>query len=227
MSGGSSGATSGDNAGSFERFLEGWLVRQEHYLDELLSSPSDSSDDDLRDLVSRVLAHYQQYFEEKSKIAQRNIFLVLSPTWFTSLERAFLWIAGFKPGLAFQLIADSIDDLTDDQRRRVGRLVQETRSEERSLNDELAKIQESVAAPPLLLIARRAGRPVYGEIAEEDTAIESLKTALEVVVTSADSLRISTALKAMEVLRPVQNVKFLVAAAQLQLRLRTWGLERG
>lgn len=225
MSNHSSGATSGGNAGSFERFLEGWLVRQEHYLDELLSC-RDSPDDDLRDLVSRILAHYQQYFDEKSKIADRNIFLVLSPTWFTSLEHAFLWIGGFKPGLSFRLVSDSIDDLTDDQRRSIGRLVKETKAEERALNDELAKIQESVAAPPLLDISRRCTRQVDGEIAGADVAIAALRTALETVVTAADSLRMSTALKVIEVLRPAQNVRFLAAAAQLQLRLRTWGLER-
>ncbi|PON51134.1 TGA transcription factor [Parasponia andersonii] len=219
-----------DNGGSFASFLEGWLVRQEHYLDELVSADRnlhESSDDDLRELVSRILAHYQQYYEEKSRIAARDVFLVFSPPWFTSLERAFLWIAGFKPGLAFRIVADSVGDLSEDQARSIGRLVQETRTEERALNDELAKIQESVAAPPLLGIAMRGGRRlVDGEQDEADSALESLKVAMEAVLSAADSLRTRTALKIMEVLRPAQCVKFLLAAGQLQLRLRTWGLER-
>lgn len=231
MTTGSSTGGGGGNGGSFENFFEGWLVRQEHYLDELVSAEQncdESSEDDLRELVCRILAHYQQYYEEKSKIAKLNVFLVFSPTWFTSLERAFLWIAGFKPGLAFRIATDSIDDLTENQVRSLNRLVQETKSEERALNDELAKIQESVAAPPLLEVARHRGRRlVDGENAREDSAMESLKSALEAVLNAADSLRMTTALKVMEVLRPAQNVKFLVAAAQLQLRLRTLGFERG
>lgn len=223
-------SSSDDNGGSFASFLEGWLVRQEHYLDELVSADlncHESSDDDLRELVSRILAHYQQYYEEKSRIAARDVLRVFSPPWLTSLERAFLWIAGFKPGLAFRIVDDSVGDLSEDQARSVGRLAQKTRSEERALNDEIARIQESVAAPPLLGIAMRGGRRlVDGEQDEADSALESLKAAMEAVLSAADSLRTTTALKIMEVLRPAQCVKFLLAAGQLQLRLRSWGLER-
>ncbi|KAM6550613.1 hypothetical protein CsatB_000421 [Cannabis sativa] len=219
----------------FKNFFEGWLVRQEHYLDELICANQnfdESSDDDLRELVSRILAHYQQYYEEKSKITERNVFLVFFPPWFTSLEQAFLWIAGFKPGLAFRLVTNSIDDLSEDQIQTLNRLMRETKSQERSLNDELAKIQESIGAPPLLEIARCGGRrSVHGGEQEEedsnsDSAMAALKSGLEAVVTAADRLRMSTALKVTDVLESAQSVKFLAAAAQLQLRLRSWGLER-
>ena len=94
------------------------------------------------------------------------------------------------------------------------------------MNDELANIQDSVAAPPLLEVARRGGRRLIdGEQEVEDSAMESLKSALEAVVHAADSLRRTATLKFMEVLRPPQSVKFLVAAARLQLRLRTRGVD--
>ena len=54
--------------------------------------------DDLRDLT-----HYQHYYEEKSRLAQYDIFVLFSPPWFSALERTFLWIAGFKPRLAFRV----------------------------------------------------------------------------------------------------------------------------
>lgn len=222
MTNGSS-ARRGDNGRSIETFIEGWLVRQEHYLDELqatLQNCHESSDDDLKELISRVLAHYQQYYEEKSKITQRNVFLVFSPSWFTTLEKAFLWIAGFKPGLVFSVVRDSVDDLSDEQKQRMTRLMNETKAEERALNDELAKIQESIAAPQLVNLARSRARLVDGEIQDEETAVETLRLALETVITDADTLRITTALKAVEILRPVQNVKFLAAAAQLHLKMR-------
>ncbi|KAL6146218.1 hypothetical protein ACLB2K_056901 [Fragaria x ananassa] len=215
---------------SFETFFEGWLVRQEHYLDELQSAQQrahEAREVDLRDLVSRVLLHYQQYYEEKSRIAQRDVFMVFSPTWFTSLERALLWIAGFKPGLAFRLVSDSVPDLSDDQRVRVTRLVEETRVEERALNDKLAKIHESVAAPPLVDVARRHARYVESEGAEEEEeAATRLKSALEDVLADANLLRTTVATKLVEMMSGAQAVRFLVAVGQFQLKIRSWGLER-
>ncbi|KAE8099188.1 hypothetical protein FH972_017191 [Carpinus fangiana] len=217
------------HAGSIEAFLEGWLVRQEHYLDELLSTQQhchEMRDEDLKELISRILAHYQEYYEEKSRMAHRDVFLVFCPTWFTSFERAFLWIAGFKPGLAFRLVTNAVDDLSEDQRQRINKLMGETKMEERAFGHELAKIQESVAAPPLLELARRGWRLANGEISEEDRVLDAWKSALETLVANADSLRMNTALKVVEILRPAQTVRFLAAAAQLQLRIRTWGLQR-
>ncbi|XP_050379431.1 protein RESPONSE TO ABA AND SALT 1-like [Argentina anserina] len=213
---------------SFEAFFEAWLVRQEHYLDELQSAQQRADevrDVDLRDLVGRVLLHYQQYYEEKSRIAERDVFRVFCPTWFTPLERALLWIAGFKPGLAFRLFTDSVPDLSDDQRVRVARLIEETRVEERTLNDKLAKIHESVAAPRFVNVARRYSRWIDGE-GEEEEATRSLKSALRVVVANADLLRTTIATKLVEMLSGAQAVRFLVTVGQFQLKIRNRGLER-
>lgn len=222
--------TNRDNHGaSFQVFLQGWLVRQQHYLEELISvlqHSHESRDEDLKELINRVLAHYQQYYEEKSKVAHSNVFLVFSAKWFTTLERAFFWIAGFKPGLAFRLVTDSVNDLSEEQRQRMNRLLNETKAEERALNDELAKIQESVAAPPMLDAMKRRGQSVDGEEQRDETAMEALKTAMETILTAADSLRITTALKVVEILSPTQNLKFLAAATQLQLKIRGCGVER-
>ncbi|XP_041027079.1 protein ZW2-like [Juglans microcarpa x Juglans regia] len=220
---------SGTGTASFEAFLEGWLVRQEHYLDELLSARQhchEIRDEDLKDLVCRILAHYQEYYEEKSMVAQMDVFLVFSPTWFTSFERTFLWIAGFKPGLAFRLISNSVDDLSEDQHQRMNRLMEETKVEERALNHELAKIQERVAAPPLLEILRRGRRSIDGEIREEDNVFAAWRSALDSVVANADALRTNTAVKVVEILSPAQSVRFLAAVSELQLRIRSWGLQR-
>ncbi|XP_009623095.1 protein ZW2-like [Nicotiana tomentosiformis] len=221
---------------SFGVFLEGWLIRQEQYLEELLVA-QDTFDEEteegvIRDLISRVLAHYQEYYEEKSRMSHRNVFLVFSPTWFTPLERTFLWITGFKPGLAFTLVTDSVNDLSGNQVQRINRLRYETKIEEKSLTDELAKIQESVAAPPLMELARRIGMQLLYtdginiEITDGDENIETLKSAMENVVTDADRLRTRTAERVVGVLSPLQSLRFLTAAAQLQLRLRMMGMQR-
>ncbi|KAL7169627.1 hypothetical protein ACSBR2_034628 [Camellia fascicularis] len=212
------------SSNSFESFFESWLVRQEHYLDELLHHSNSSSDSDLIDLVSRVLSHYQQYFDHKSIAARNNVFLVFSPPWFTPFERTFLWIAGFKPGLAFRIVANSAGELTADQRRRMEELATETKAAEREVAEELARVQESVAAPPILEVARREGRK-DGEVREAEV-VEGLRREMEAVLGKADLLRRKTAEKVVEMLSPVQGVRILAAATQLQLRIRMLGLQK-
>lgn len=219
------------NSGSrtFETFFEGWLVRQEHYLEELqttLQNCHESREDDLKDLISRVLAHYQEYYEEKSRMANRNVFLVFAPTWFSPFERTFFWIAGFKPSLAFRVVGSSVNDMTEDQTRRLNQLKDETRAEETELANELARIQESVAAPPIMEMARRFGSTVDGEVRNAEIALEAMRAGMEAVLANADMLRTRTAQKLLEILSPIQYVKFLLATTQLQLRVRMWGTQR-
>lgn len=153
-------------------------------------------------------------------MTHRNVFLVFSPTWFTPFERAFFWIAGYKPALAFRLVNNSVTDMSQDQSRRMEQLKEETRLKERELANTMARIQESLAAPPLVEMARMAERsPV-------DTSIEVLRSELETVLGSADMLRTRTAERVVDVLSPIQNVRFLTAATELQLRIRTWGLQK-
>ncbi|XP_007026666.2 PREDICTED: transcription factor HBP-1b(c38) [Theobroma cacao] len=229
MTPGGSSTSTNHNAGSFDAFFQVWLERQEQYLDELLSVQQrshEAREDDLKDLITRVLSHHQQYYEEKSRVAHRNIFLVFSPTWLSSFERASLWIAGFKPGFALKLVSNSVQDLSQEQSERIKRLMAETRVEERVLNDELARVQESIAAPPLLEIARKRARLMNAEIAGEQAALASLRKAVEEVVAAADLLRMTTAMRVVEILNPVQNVNFLTAATQLLVKLRNWGLQK-
>ncbi|KAF5181591.1 Transcription factor tga2 [Thalictrum thalictroides] len=213
------------NAIAFTNFFEDWLVRQEHFLDELLCAES-HCERELRELISRVLSHYRQYYEEKSMVTQNDVFLVLSPTWFSSFERSFLWLAGFKPALVFKLVANSVKDLSEEQAQMVERLKGEVHGEEIELEKEMAMVQESVAAPPLLEMARRAGRLIDGERREVDNVIESLKNSMQILVERADFLRVNTTSKVIEILSPLQGVKLLAATAQLQLRVRKFGSQQ-
>lgn len=43
---------------------------------------------------------------------------------------------------------------------------------------------------------------------------------------NVDALKTNTALKAVEILNPTQSVRFLTTISQLQLRIRSWGLQR-
>ncbi|GLT89411.1 hypothetical protein SLE2022_073920 [Rubroshorea leprosula] len=218
--------------GSFTTFLNGWLGRQQQYLDELLSAEQCTYDppyDNLKDLICRVLAHYQQYYEEKSRMVQRDVFLVFCPTWFSSFERSLLWIAGFRPALAFRLVSDNVFDLSQEQSECMQRLIVETRKEEKILNDELARIQESMAGPPLLEIARQRAQAVRlgeREIAEEAASLDTLRKAMEEVVASADMLRITTTARVVGILNPVQKARFLTAAGRMLLAVRRMGSQK-
>lgn len=141
---------------AFEAFFERWMIRQEHHLQQLICTieggdGGGGEEQRCKDLVNQIITHYALYFEAKAKIVQENVFLVLTPTWFSSFERAYLWIGGFKPGLAFRLVANSVLDLTDDQSRGIDGLTAEIRREEKEVMDEFNRVQERMVLINLLI----------------------------------------------------------------------------
>lgn len=198
-------------------------MRQEHYLEELRSVLRDSNEfevDQLRDLINRVFIHYQEYYEEKSRIANHDVLLVFCPPWYSAFERSFFWVAGVKPGLAFRIIRSSVDDLSQEQVDKIAILKAETRAEEKEIGDELARIQETVAAPPIVEVMKKFA---VEEFTDGDEAMDAFKVELEVVLANADMLRTRTAERVVEVLAPLQSIKFLAALTEFQMKLRTWG----
>lgn len=106
-------------------------------------------------------------------------------------------------------------------------LAARTRLEEKTLNDEVAKVQESVAGPAMLEVARRSGMlPMNGEVDEAEDAVDSIKASMKAVVARADMLRVTTTLKVVEILDPMQTVKFLAAATRFQLEVHRSGMHR-
>jgi hypothetical protein len=214
---------------SFMTFFQGWLVRQQSFLEQLhhsISSESANEVNQQKSLIEQVLAHYQEYYEETAKLARQDVFLLFCPPWLSSFERTLLWAAGYKPSLILRIVDGAVKDLKDEQARRMEEVKAETKNGEKELTETLARLQESVAAPPMVALARRIGRVMDGEISSLDSAIEALKTSMLRVLEDADSLRKSTVSKVVEILSPVQTLKFLAAAAQFQLQVRRWGMER-
>ncbi|KAK1437133.1 hypothetical protein QVD17_02918 [Tagetes erecta] len=219
--------TSNTNVRDFHNFFQAWLVRQENYREQLrttLHTCNTVSDEETRELIARVLAHYQQYYEEKSRIANHDVSLVFSPPWFSRFEQSFFWIAGFKPGLAFRLVARAVDEMSVNQQEQMERLRTEVKEEERKLENDLARVQESVAAPAIVEITRGGDRRLHDGMYDEMTsAVEILSREMEGVVANADMLRTRTAERVVEILTPVQSLKFLAAATELQMKIREWG----
>ncbi|CAM8892190.1 unnamed protein product [Rhodiola kirilowii] len=220
-----------DDLESMHRFFEDWMSRQEEVLDELQSSVTNPNSDEngeqrLSELIERVTSHYGEYYDAKSRVAHDNVFLVFSPTWLTPFERSFLWIAGFKPGLALQIVDKFVTNLSEEQRGRIEKLKELTRAEEKELADELAMIQENVAAPPVVELAKTAARAVDGELVDSEEALGSMRSAMEQLVEFADFLRFRTLMRILSVLKAPQSVRFYTALTQFQVQIRRWGTQR-
>lgn len=125
--------------------------------------------------------------------------------------------------MAFTLLESSVNDLSRAQRRRLDELRNEVKFQERELDHQYARIQETVAAPPLAERAREAQPRNNRRVG---ATLEPLRVEMENLVTEADTLRITTAENVVEILDPVQKVKYLAAAAQFQIGVRSMGLQR-
>ena len=123
---------------NIDAYYENWLIQLENLLEKLnkVSASYDVFNEEAEEnrskLVTQVLDHYQEYYQEKFKATNENIFLLNSPPWYTSLERTFLWIAGFKPSMFFPTINYSIgQELTPEQGEKLKRLKSEIKREEK------------------------------------------------------------------------------------------------
>ncbi|KAL3584195.1 hypothetical protein D5086_015256 [Populus alba] len=214
---------------TFRKFFECWLGEQNNYLEQLISTCKDydhnrknspqSSQATLQPLINRVLEHYEHYYRSKSRWAKDDVLSMLSPSWTSTLEHAFLWIGGWRPTVAFHLLysksghqleaqlhelicglgTGDLGDLSASQLTRVDQLQRKTVREENELTEKLAKHQETVADSSMV------------ELAHEE------------ILQMADDLRLRTIKSVIEILTPIQAVHFLIAAAELHLRLHDWG----
>ncbi|KAJ4953033.1 hypothetical protein NE237_029865 [Protea cynaroides] len=104
---------------NFHRFFECWIAEQNLYLQELLAASKDDNfsnrNEDparveeeeqrvLRPLINRVVRHYEEYYKAKSIWVDHDVLGMLSPTWRSTLEEAFLWIGGWRPTMTFHLL---------------------------------------------------------------------------------------------------------------------------
>ncbi|KAF5197236.1 Transcription factor, partial [Thalictrum thalictroides] len=121
--------------------------------------------------------------------------VMFSPPWFSTYERTFLWIAGFKPGIPFRILNRTVADLSGEQLRRIDILKAETRTREKELSNELAKVQEGVATSYLMEITGGfvTSETVRRQIENQDgrpqmnDAVREMRDTMEALVHSADS----------------------------------------
>lgn len=263
---------------TFHKFFECWLVEQDLHLQQLISA-SKSSDDNpnggattestqqqlsearggLRPLIDQVVQHYEQYYRAKSRWAKEDVLGMLSPSWRSTLEDAFLWIGGWRPSMAFHLLysksglqlearlADLIrglstgdlGDISPTQLVQIDELQRRTVREEKKITEKLAKHQETVADSSMVELSiavsemLRSGSGRGGNMGagdEMDQRVESTlapkEEGLEDLLNTADELRLRTLKGVVDILTPKQAVHFLIAAAELHLRLHEWGKKK-
>ncbi|XP_059444719.1 protein DOG1-like 4 [Corylus avellana] len=215
---------------SFTHFYETWLIHLHHLLNQLHSSPRPPSTADhhhhLLHLLHRVMSHYAEYYRVKCLVAERDALSIFAAPWATSLERSLHWVAGWRPTTAFHLVytessirfeshiaeilrglsTGDLGDLSPTQFRRVSELQCETVKEENAITEGLSEWQNGASE-------------LIGECADIEEKIGRLVS----VIKKADDLRLRTVQRVLELLTSHQAVEFLIAAAELQFGIRSWG----
>ncbi|MCO5603180.1 hypothetical protein L7F22_057327 [Adiantum nelumboides] len=167
----------------YEDFYSSWTRTQGALLKELEEAvESDMKEVDLVQEVKKVSEHYETYYKAKEMASHQDILQTVTPDWRSPLEKAFLWLGGWRPSLAFQLVyalagqqieaelADFLDgvdtptfaSLTSSQLSQISELQTATNKQEENLSNEMAVLQQSFADEPLLSLAQ-AHRLVQAE----------------------------------------------------------------
>lgn len=206
-------------------------------------------------LIKRVMEHYEKYYKVKSDWIERNVLEMLNPSWISSLEGAFQWLGGWRPSMAFHLLysksglqledhlvdfirgvpTGDLADLSSDQLVKIDGLQRVTIKKERETTEKMAKIQETIADPSMVELSHVVTKSQMGrgDSSNEGLIMDELKAALgrkeedlKEILNMADELRLQTLNQIVEILTHPQTVHFLIAAAELHLRIHEWGLQR-
>ncbi|XP_039841309.1 uncharacterized protein LOC120701251 [Panicum virgatum] len=193
----------------------------------------------LEALVGRFVAHLESYCAELDPV------WTLSAPWASPAERgAAYWLAGWRPTTLVHLLytesgrrfeaqlpdlllgvrSGNLGDLSPAQLAQVDELQRRTVAEEDALSREMAEVQEGrgVAVAP----APPGGGGGGGEL-ELELDVRGLVRRVRSVLDRADALRLRTMKRAVEILQPAQAAELLIAAADMEIGFREFGLNYG
>ena len=265
-------------ADNFNEFFRHWLSEQNQDLRQLVAAAEayenrrrqlqnchqnragnghkDNGERVLGQIVEKVVQHYEKYYEIKSRCENQDVLAMLSPSWRSKLEDAFVWIGGWRPSMAFMLLYSKLGlqveaglaelmrsvptgdlaDLSQDQIRRVDELQLNTIEEEKRISEKMAKQQQKMADSSMTELSHVVTEMIRNhETRAEEIGFDSARVrlvlkekeeGLESVLHMADELRLTTLKKVINILSPIQGVHFLIAAAELHLRVHEWGTQR-
>ncbi|XP_072984611.1 protein DOG1-like 3 isoform X2 [Typha latifolia] len=215
------------NGEYFADFFEQRMSEQSRDLADLrrAAGNSDDADGSLRHLVERVVGHYEYYYRAKAASARCDVLPMFSPTWTSSTENLFLWAGGWRPSTAFHLLYSKSGlqlEAELDQILLLNRIDQchrRTLSREKEISEEAATVQEEVAK----MVEIAAHVPGGGKDAEMEGEMAGKREGMRRVLEKADELRLETIKAVVGILRPIQAVHFLIAAAELHLAVHGFG----
>lgn len=133
----------------------------------------------------------------------------------------------------------NLADLSTRQMTLVDNLQARTVQEEREITEKLAKHQETVADASMVELSHLATQlirhppPPSAHLNNNnnnnnrvESTIASKEEPLVDILIKADELRLKTLKEILGILNPIQAIHFLIAAAELHLRLHEWGRTR-
>lgn len=166
-------------------------------------------------LTEQVKAHLQEYTENRHQHAlEQSVFEILSPPWLT----------GFKPSIVFQLLQQSVDGLSTEQKSELRSIQQLTSHQEKLVANEMAFIQESMASPRLAPMLRNLARGMV-MVGDDVDMVEALLHLKSRLLKDADNLRGHTWKGVMDILNLPPRVMLLTAGIQFHIKSRNWGIQ--
>ncbi|XP_038876630.1 protein DOG1-like 3 [Benincasa hispida] len=153
-------------------------------------------------------------------------------------SKSGLQLEGRLLDLIYGLSTGDLADLSSHQVVKIDTLQRSIVKQEKEITENMAKYQETIADPSMVELSHVAtkfkmetsGRGDDYQLSnmEEDfkSALARKEDGLKEVVKKADELRLATLKQIIGILTLAQRVHFLIAAAELHLRIHEWGLKR-
>ncbi|XVE51473.1 hypothetical protein DITRI_Ditri02bG0043700 [Diplodiscus trichospermus] len=222
----------------FSEFFHKWICQLDDYLHQLLMVSKESlCEAEQQVLVSKLTAHYKEFYTVKWAVAHEDVLAVYCPIWLSKLENAYSWLTGWKPSMIFRLVESmkktrvpgpGLAELTEEQVRKIEQLRMKIKLEEEKVEREMERQQVAMADRKMVELVRMASRIRNGELVGQvdglaEVALKGTLAGLERVMKAADCVRLKTMKGVLDVLNPSQSVDFLAGTCMVQIRLRQWG----
>ncbi|XP_022866430.1 transcription factor TGA9-like [Olea europaea var. sylvestris] len=213
IGGGVSGGNISSGAALFDMEYARWLDDDHRHMSELRTAlQAHLSDSDLRIVVDKYIAHYDEIFCLKEVAAVSDAIHLITGIWTTPAERCFLWMGGFRPSDLIKMLLAQLDTLTEHQVVGIYSLQQSSQQAEEALSQGLEQLQQS-------LIGTIANGSVNDTMHHMAVALGKL-TGLESFIRQADHLRRQTLYQMRRILTIRQAARCFLVIGEYYGRLR-------
>ncbi|KAH7315570.1 hypothetical protein KP509_21G055300 [Ceratopteris richardii] len=196
-----------------------WVEEQNRLLSALRSSlTGQAGENELRQLVDKHMAHYEDLFRLKGTAIKADVFHIVSGMWKSPAERCFMWMGGFRPSELLKVILiPQLEPLSEQQLLAVCNLQQSSQQAEDALSQGMEALQQNLA--DTLSNGSLGASHVANYMSQMATAMGKLST-LENFVRQADNLRQQTLQQMHRILTTRQAARGLLAMGDYFSRLR-------